>query len=107
VTLRDIWDIPLKYHRVAVTREQIDDLELAEDFNPAKDTSARFDAFVRETDGTRTWECEALPPDYLQDALTQAIEANMNLELFRAEQERENADIAELHRLRTELMRQF
>ena len=106
-TLRDVWNIPINYHRVGVTREQIDGLDLAEDFNPAKDTSARFDAFVRETGAAKTWECEALPPDYLQDALSTAIEQNMNMDTFRAEREREEKDIKELHRLRTKLMRQF
>jgi hypothetical protein len=107
VTLRDMWDVEVNYHRVAVTREQIDELDLAEDFNPAKDTSTRFNTFVRETGGTRTWECEALPPDYLQEALTEVIEQNMNIEIFEAEQEHEKKDVEELHRLRTELMRQF
>jgi ParB-like nuclease family protein len=107
VTLRDIWDIPLNCHRVGVTRDQIDELDLAEDFNPAKDTSPRFDAYVAEMGTERTWECEALPPDYLQGELSSSIEANMNREIFRAEQEHEKKDVKELHRLRTELMRQF
>jgi len=34
-TLRDLWGIPVDYHRVAVNREQIDDLGIAADFNPA------------------------------------------------------------------------
>jgi hypothetical protein len=107
-SLRDLWGIKcLDLHRVAVTEGQIDELDLHEDFNPAKESSPRVDAFVRETGAAKTWECEALPPDYLQDALSTAIEQNMNMDIFRTEQEREEKDLKELRRLRTKLMRQF
>jgi len=47
-----------------------------------------------------TWECEALPPKDLQQALTDAIESNMNLEIFEAEAEQEAKDEEEIHKLR-------
>ena len=34
-SLRDLWELPVQYHRVAVTAGQIRELGLAEDFNPA------------------------------------------------------------------------
>ena len=93
-SLRDLWDIPVDYHRVAVTREQIDELGLAEDFNPAKPSSSQFDKFVERTGGTKTWESEALEPEYTIDQFRAAIEANMDMEIYRriVEEERRAAD---------------
>ena len=54
--------VPVDGHRIAVTREQIDSLGLAEDFNPAKEDSTRYDAFVKRTRNTKTWEVEASIP---------------------------------------------
>ena len=42
-SLRDLWEIPIDYHRVALTREQIDEQELYEDFNPPKEKSKNLD----------------------------------------------------------------
>lgn len=81
-SLRDLWEVPVDYHRVAVTREQIDELELSGDFNPAKVTSSRYTEFVHRTGGDATWECEALPPKYLEDQVKAAIEANMDMDVF-------------------------
>lgn len=91
--LRDLWNVPIDGHRVAVTQDQIDELQLAEDFNPAKESSSRFRAFVERTGGEKTWELEALPPDYLIEQVKAAIESNMNMDIFRqvVEQEREDA----------------
>lgn len=92
-SLRDLWQLPVEGHRVAVNREQIDELELAEDFNPAKPSSSQFQKFVERTSGEETWEAEALPPDYLLDQVKAAVEANMNMEIFNKllEQEKEDA----------------
>ena len=93
-SLRDLWRLPVEGHRIAVTRDQIDEMDLAEDFNRAKETSSRFNSFVDRTGSDETWECEALPPDYLEDQVKAAIETNMNMELFEAvvEQEYEDCD---------------
>ena len=80
-SLRDLWRVPVDYFRIAVTREQIDELDLAQDFNPAKESSPRYKAFVERTGSDKSWECEALPPEYLRDELEKAINANMNAEI--------------------------
>jgi hypothetical protein len=106
-SLRDLWDVPIEYYRVAVTEDQIDQLGLHADFNPAKESSSRFQAFLEETGSNKTWECEALDPSYLRDELKDAIEATMNMQLFEGEIEQERADTEEIHNLRTELARNF
>ena len=107
-TLRDLWGLPVKGHRVAVTRDQIDEMDLAEDFNPAKATSSRYKSFLKRTGGdTRTWECEALPPDFLVDQVRAAIEGNMDMPLFRAVVEQERQDAEELFRVKQEIADQM
>lgn len=44
-----LFGVDADYHRVAVTREQIDDLDLANDCNPAKESSTQYAAFVKRT----------------------------------------------------------
>jgi hypothetical protein len=100
-------DVPVDGHRIAVTREQIDELGLAEDFNPAKESSSRYNAFVERTGDTRTWEVEALPPDYLVDQIKAAIEANMDLEVYERVCEQERQDCAELCRIRQKIASQL
>ena len=102
-----LWGVPVDGHRIAVTREQIDELGLAEDFNPAKETSSRYNAFVDRTGDTRTWEVEALPPDYLVDRIKAAIEANMDLEVYERVCEQEREDCEELCRIRQEIASQL
>jgi tetratricopeptide (TPR) repeat protein len=82
-SLRDCFSIDnIDYHRIAATQEQIEELGLEADFNPAKETSSRLQSFIDRTGGTETWELEALPPTYLQEQLRAAIvnEALTNFE---------------------------
>ena len=95
--------VPVDGHRIAVTREQIEDLELVEDFNPAKESSSRYNAFVEETGGNGTWEVEALPPDYLVEQIKAAIEANMDMETYNAICNQEVKDCEALCRIRREI----
>lgn len=99
--------VPVDGHRIAVTGEQIDELNLAEDFNPAKETSSRYDAFVGRTGDTKTWECEMLPPDYLVDQIKAAIEANMDMEVYEAICEQEEENCSELCRIREQIASQL
>lgn len=103
-SLRDLWDIPADYHRVGVTRSQIDELDLATDFNPAKTESSRFNAFVKKTGSNETWELESLPPEYLQEQIRAAIEANMNMDSYRDAVGREENEASELARIRREIV---
>jgi len=103
----ELHGVPVDGHRIAVTREQIDDLGLAADFNPAKESSSRFKAFVERTGDNKTWEVEALPPDYLVDQVKAAIEANMDMEIFESICEREEEDCGELCDIREQIAREM
>ncbi len=102
-SLRDLFDVPVDMHRVGVTKEQIDELGLAADFNPAKETSSRLNQFVKRTGGKQTWELEALPPEYLRDQLRAAIEANMDMEIYRGGIIQEETDADYLRDARQEI----
>jgi hypothetical protein len=106
-SLRDLWKLPVDYHRVGVTRKQIEDPRLQQNYNPAKKKSKNYKAFLKETGSDKTWECEALDPDYLRNQLKMALEANMNIEIFKAAQAKEIEDTKEIHRLRTEIAKGF
>lgn len=99
--------VPVDGHRIAVTPEQIEELGLAEDFNPAKETSSRFDSFVERTGDTKTWEVEALPPDYLVEQIKAAIEANMDMDLYERVCEEEEADCEKLTDIRVQIAGQL
>ena len=103
----ELHGVPIDGHRIAVTRDQIDELGLAEDFNPAKDTSSRYAAFVERTGGTKTWEVEALPPEYLVQQIKAAIEANMDMEVYERVCEQEEDNCAELCRIREQIASQL
>ena len=106
-SLRDLWKLPVDYCRIAVNRDQIDAFGLSEDFNPAKVSSARFKSFVERTGDSRTWECEALPPEYLRDQLEESIRANMNLEIYEKTLAQEERDVESIKRIKNELSRYF
>lgn len=102
-SLEQLWEIPVDGHRIAVTREQVDELDLSDDFNPAKATSSRYKAFVERTGGEETWEVEALEPDYLVDKIKAAIEANMDMEIYRRVLDQEKDDCDQLAVIRREI----
>lgn len=106
-TLSQLWEIPVDGHRIAVTREQIDELHLSNDFNPAKDTSSRYKSFVERTGDTKTWEVESLEPDYLVEQLQAAIEANMDMELFNRVLNQEEMDCEQLVEIREQIAGQL
>ena len=97
-------NIPVEYHRVGVTEDQVEELNLAEDFNPAKESSTRFKSFLNRTGSNQTWELEALPPEYLQEQLRLAIEANMDSEILTTTKQREAEELRELQRIRGEIV---
>jgi hypothetical protein len=102
-SLSDLWGLPVDGHRIAVTREQIDELGLTDDFNPAKTTSSRFKKFVERTGDQKTWEVESLEPDYLVAQIKAAIEANMDMDLYERVVQQELRDCEELQTIRREI----
>lgn len=79
-----------------MTREQIEELNLANDFNPAKDKSSRYKSFVERTGDTKTWEVESLQPHYVLELLKAAIESNMDMGIFNEVLEQQEAEIDQL-----------
>ena len=101
-SLRDLHGVNVEAVRVAVTAEQIADLQLVA--NPAKKSSSRFNSFVKRTGSTDTYECEALPPRVLQDALRDAISKAIDNDLYDAEVEQEEEDVGEIHAFRRQIV---
>ena len=99
--------VPVDGHRIAVTPEQIQELGLAEDFNPAKESSSRYKSFVKRSGGTKTWEVEALPSDYLVEQIKAAIEANMDMEVYKTVCDQEEEDCGQLCRIRKQIASQL
>jgi hypothetical protein len=81
-TLRDVHGLPVEYLRVGVTLEQVENLGLAEDFNPAKTESSNLERFIEKTGSSRTWECEALPPEFIRETLDAAILSAMDTNIL-------------------------
>jgi len=103
-SLRDLWGVDVDYCRVGVTREQIEELELHTDFNPAKETSSRIESFKERTGGTDTWEVEALEPGYLREKVRDAIMANMDQEIYDECIAQEIRDAEELAEYRSQIV---
>lgn len=103
-TLRDLWEIPIDLYRVGVNREQIDELKLSEDFNPAKVKSSRLKEFIKKTGGTETWEIEALPPDYIQRELESAILANMDQQILQMNRQQVATAAREIQEFRQQII---
>jgi hypothetical protein len=98
-TMRDdhaIWNV--EPHWVCLNPEQVRRLHLptALDANPE---SMNIEKFVREF-GTDAYELEAVEPADVQSILHEAINAVMDLDAFKAEQEAEKQDAARLATLR-------
>lgn len=102
-SLRDLFGVDLDYHRVAVNREQIDELGLSSDFNEAKATSSRLKSFIERTGGKETWELESLPPKYLRDQIRAAIEANMDMGIYQQTIKSEQDDAKYIRQARNEI----
>lgn len=61
----------LDFRRIALNMDQIEDRNPPP--NPAKSTDSRFLEYAAEF-GEESWELDALPPDYLNDLLTDQID---------------------------------
>jgi ParB/RepB/Spo0J family partition protein len=88
--------------RAGLTSGQCQRFDIPTDVE-AKATSANYKRFVRQF-GRGACELEAVPPRRLQAMLREAIESVLDLDAFRAEQEREQADAAEIATARARAM---
>lgn len=102
-SLRDLWGVPVDFHRVAVNQGQIEELNLQGDFNPEKAAGTKLEKYKERTGADRSWELEALDPSYLQDQVRQAILDNMDMSLYDETVAREGEDVRALAAIRREL----
>ena len=103
--LRDDFRIPRQSIipiRAALTAKQCREHGFPTDVE-AKVKSKNYQRFVREH-GTGACELEAVPPRQLQRMLRDAIESVLDLDAFKAEQDRERADAKEIHAARSRAM---
>jgi hypothetical protein len=82
---------------IALTREQIDQYQPPP--NPAKMSDPRANKFVGEH-GETSWEVDALPPEVLDQILTDAIEGLIDMEKYREVMSLEEAETDRLRDLR-------
>jgi hypothetical protein len=104
-SLRDDFRIPShRIHavRAALTAEQCQRFSIPADVE-AKPSSTNYQRFV-DHHGTAACELEAVPPRQLQQMLRDAIESVLDLNAFRAEQEREQADAVEIDTARARML---
>lgn len=73
-------DFAFEVDVVALTREQI--AEHNPPPFPAKETSSRFDAYVRRTGLTQAWELDALDPTTLRRVVVDAVDAHHDASVF-------------------------
>jgi hypothetical protein len=91
--------VPMK---VALTAEQVAQLHLPQQMT-AKEGSSRRKRFV-EKHGKSVFEVEAVPPRRLQTILREAINSVIEVDLFNAEIDQEQADAAYLERARQRIL---
>jgi hypothetical protein len=85
----------IKAYKVALTIEQVKELELMPSMD-AKKKSPTYKAFVRRYGITDAYELEAMEPNDLQLALESAIDEVMDLDLYNEDLESEGKDSAEI-----------
>lgn len=103
--LRDDFHIPsprIMAVRAALTAEQCEELNIPTD-NEAKSTSTNYRRFVK-MHGRGACELEAVPPRRLQRMLRDAIESVLDLDAFKAEQDRERDDAREIDLTRQRML---
>ena len=85
---------------IALTKEQIRQYNPPP--NPAKITDPRAKDFIAKY-GNTSWEVDALKPEVLNAILTEAVEKNIDIELYKSVIEEEQEDIKNLKKLSKEL----
>jgi ParB-like nuclease domain len=100
-SLRNLHRVRLKVVRVGLTMKQIEEQEASPAF--AKETSSRFNQYVKRTGTKECWEVEALDPEFLQSELHDAILSVLDLEQLNAVQERQVEEQKQIAAIRNSL----
>jgi hypothetical protein len=91
--VRDIWLPPVTFQRVALIREQIDR------YNPppfpAKESSSRYESYVKEHGLRDAWELDALRPEVLDRLIRDSVEQYFDEEIHES-----NEDLVDAQRIR-------
>lgn len=77
----DSHGIEIELRRIALTMEQIQERKPPP--NPAKEKDSRF-AEYRRRFGTKSWELDALPPDYLAELVSNEIRTHVDVDAWKA-----------------------
>jgi ADP-ribose pyrophosphatase YjhB (NUDIX family) len=102
-TLREEMGVEdLRIEKVALTVDDITRYQLPHDPRALKRTDTRAQKHV-ERYGELAVELDALPPDVTEQKVRGAIEAELDVDLFNEEMEREELERATLHRIKAEV----
>ena len=101
-TIQDEMDCDgIEYKRIALTKQDIHEYNLPHDPNAVKQTDTRYTKFVQQH-GEYAVELDALPPDILENKIIEAIENEIDLDLFAQQKQFEEKEIDELIDLKRE-----
>lgn len=96
--------VNVHFTRVGLTHEQIEQYHPPP--NPAKVSDPRAEAYIAEF-GDSSWEVDSLPPEVLNQIVTDAISAEMDMDKYNAVMERENGMKDRLQEVATDLDEEF
>ena len=100
-SLRDNHNVDVHAIRPAVTMDQVKKYRLPPNF--AKETSKRYNSYVKRTGTKECWECEALDEDVLRQCVHDAIMSVMDVGQLNAVQEREAEEQEQLRAIKRNL----
>lgn len=109
-SIRDDFDIDECYldaHKILLRDDQISDWSLPPNKMEAKITSAQYQKFMKRYGTNEVYELEAVPPDQLQSAIVEAIEAVIDLDAFNEEIAAEKSDAVTLKAMKNEAAESF
>lgn len=81
---------PIEVVRLGLNLDQVRELSLPP--NPAKESDARFEQYVRETGCTDSWELDALSPSFIDELVETAIRDRVDGKARQAALDREQAN---------------
>ena len=99
--------VPVDGHRIAVTPEQIQELGLAEDFNPAKESSSRYKSFVKRSGGTKHGKSRRCRPTTWSSRSRPRSKPTWTSEVYKTVCDQEEEDCGQLCRIRKQIASQL
>lgn len=83
------FDAPVRVEKIALTMDQVQEYQPPP--NPAKMTDPRAADFISKY-GHESWEVDALPPNVLEDLISDSIKKVLDLELYQEVKDQEEKD---------------